>query len=174
MRECSGGGGVGGLKKPSLCRLNISTMKGTEVAQFLQRKWPTRRFFQGVYPVDRLPHSIRYPCCLVINTDTADKSGEHWTALYVSGGGVGVYFDSLGLPPLHPFVVDFLKKHTEKYKCNSSNIQGLLSDKCGYYVLYFLYESASGRTLSQLLQPFSVYWPYQNDLWVVRWYNRHR
>ena len=147
-------------------------MKGTVLAAFLLRKYVTRRSFQGVYPVDRLPRYIRHPCCLVLNTGKADTQGEHWIAVYVSGGGVGIYFDSLGLPPLNPLVIDFLNRNTRKWFHNSRNIQGVLSDKCGYYCLYFLHEIARGLSLPRLLRPFSVFHPYHNDSWVVRWYNR--
>ena len=148
-------------------------MRGTVLADFLARKSATRRAFQGVYPVDRLPVYIQYPCALVVNTDESTKDGEHWTAIYVSPSGFGIYFDSVGLPPLHPLVIRFLNTHCRTWTYSRRNIQGILSDKCGIYCLYFLHEIARGVTLYRLSQPFSTFHPYLNDIWVLGWFNRH-
>lgn len=149
-------------------------MKGTEVADFLRLNPYTSLAFQGVYPVDRLPPRVGYPCAIVINTDTVDGAGEHWTAVYIDSFEVGYHFDSLGLLPLHPFVIEFLNAHTVKWSQNSQPVQSVFSEKCGYFCLYFLYQKCRGVPLLTLLRPFSPYRLLHNDVWVTRWYNRHR
>ena len=149
-------------------------MKGTVLAHFLRNSPYTSSFFQGVYPVDRLPLSVRYPCAIVINTDTASGEGEHWTAVFINGFQRGVYFDSVGLPPLDRRVLGFLNTHTVKWLANPLTIQSVLSDKCGHYCLYFLYKQARGASLWTLLRPFDARRLWRNDVWVIRWYNRHK
>lgn len=150
-------------------------MKGTDVADFLRRNAYTRSSFLGVFPIDRLPTEIaRHPCSLVINTGSAVSVGEHWTALYIDSGGVGYYWDSLGPLPVHDNVVDFVNRHTVKCERNYRSVQSVFSDKCGYYCLYFLYKKAQGASMNSLLRPFSTYRLVQNDVWVTRWYYRHR
>ena len=42
----------------------------------------TRNYFIGVYSRDQLPIIKDYPSCFILNTDTSDKPGEHWLAIY--------------------------------------------------------------------------------------------
>jgi len=152
----------------------LTNMKGTVLARFLRNNPYTTGIFQGVYPVDRLPLSVRYPCAIVINTDTASGEGEHWTAVYIDGFQKGVYFDSMGLPPLDPRVLVFLNTHAVKWLANPLTIQSVVSDKCGHYCLYFVYKQTRGASLRSLLRPFDALRLWRNDVWVIRWYNRHK
>ena len=150
-------------------------MLGTELAQFLRGDWRTNSYFVGVYPSDRLPvQRVSWPCCVVINSDPAAEEGEHWVAVYITGGGLGVYFDSYGLYPANQNIQDFLGRNTRLWHWNRQPIQSVLSDKCGYYCLYFLTKSTEGQGLARLLRPFDVLRPFQNDIRVTQWFYRQK
>jgi len=51
----------------------------------------------NVYSIYTLPpHPNRL---LVCNLNQSHHPGSHWLAIYVGGGGVGEYFDSMGRAP---------------------------------------------------------------------------
>lgn len=143
-----------------------------ELAHFLRRDGRTRRCFQGVYPIDRLPSDVRFPCALVINTDVAARPGKHWLAIYIDCFRRGVFFDSYGFEPRHPALIDFLQRHTVYWRFNDIQIQSLLSKKCGLFCLYFLYQQARGLTLQATLKPFDRLRLEKNDRYIVNWYCR--
>lgn len=148
-------------------------MNSRQLVQFLLEDAHTRTAFQGVYPIDRLPEQIYYPCAIVINTDTAEGRGEHWTALFIDCFQVGVYFDSFGLGPRHPSLICFLGRHTKKWSFVNVQIQGVLSTACGLFCIYFLHKQSRGVTVSQLLRPFDRINLLRNDLWVRDWAYEH-
>ena len=148
-------------------------MLGTEIAHFLRRDRRTEPLFLGVFPEDLLPKErIAWPCCLVINTASASQIGEHWVSLFVNGFGVGTYFDSYGLRPTVASVTEFLDRNASEWIFNRWPIQNVVSDKCGYYCLYFLYKACRGQSLSRSLRPFHPSKPLRNDIRVTRWYRR--
>ena len=151
---------------------HLMGMNGAEIAAFLRRSRATNSSFQGVFPVDRLPHFVGYPCSIIINSDPASGAGGHWLAVYIDSFQVGYYFDSYGRRPTDVRVVNFLNSKTVKWRHNRKRIQGPLSTKCGNFCVYFLHEIARGISPSRVLFFFSSYLFYRNDLIVSRWY-RH-
>ena len=145
-------------------------MHGPALAQFLCSNRKTNSCFEGVYPADRLPRQVSWPCCMIINTDPADEQGEHWVAVYIDGAGVGVYFDSFGRAPPRTFG-SFLHRNTVELTYNSKVLQSVYSYTCGYYCLYFLIKAVSGQSLSRILRVFDEHKPYRNDIRVIRWYH---
>ena len=73
----------------------------------------------------------------IVNTNNHDQSGQHWLAFYVCDNHA-TYFDSYGAVPLYE-VCQFLKKGHKKAIYNTSVIQDLKSNCCGFYSIYFLY-----------------------------------
>ena len=67
----------------------------------LKKKLRNIKSFIGVYPRDALPNVGKRPVALIANTDSRYEPGEHWIAIILLKDGVGEYFDSYGLPPLH-------------------------------------------------------------------------
>ena len=64
--------------------------------------------FLGVYPSDILPPSITRSATLIVNTDPHTAKGSHWLAIHLNPRPYfGYFFDSYGLPPLHPLCPDF-------------------------------------------------------------------
>jgi hypothetical protein len=89
-------------------------------------------------------------CCYVINMeDEYDERGKpndgtHWVALYIKklpdGKLEPIYFDSYGVAPPKS-VTDFVG--TVHIPYNTKDVQGLLSDICGWFCLAFLYMLTS-------------------------------
>ena len=89
-------------------------------------------------------------CCYIINMeDEYDEHGKpndgtHWVALYIKklpdGKIEPIYFDSYGVAPPKS-VTDFVGTPHVPY--NTKDIQGLLSDICGWFCLAFLYMLTS-------------------------------
>ncbi len=73
----------------------------------------------------------------IINLDNHDSIGSHWVAFYVRDTNA-TYFDSFGAVPPYE-VCRFLNKGNVKSIYNTSFIQDLLSNCCGFYSIYFLY-----------------------------------
>ena len=67
--------------------------------------------FQGIYPVDILPRSIKPPAFIVLNTDTHNLPGKHWMVLFINEDFCGEVFDSLALP-VSDFIIYFMNRHT--------------------------------------------------------------
>ena len=95
----------------------------------------------------------------IVNLDNHDSSGSHWTAFYIRDTNA-TYFDSFGgIPPYE--VCRFLNKANVKSIYNTSIIQDLMSNCCGFYSIYFLYyfqnhkAKNQGAILSQFTDQFS-------------------
>mgnify|MGYP006375650193 FL=1 len=145
-------------------------MNSEQIALVLTSDVRTRRVFRGVFARDRLPLHVntRQPNGFVINTDPSYRRGEHWVSVWFDGKGRAEYFDSFGLPPLHPDIEFFIKRHSRSYRVNERSLQDLTSAACGLYVIYFIYMKSRGATLNRTLAPFHPHRPRTNDQLVYR------
>ena len=95
----------------------------------------------------------------IINLDNSGGEGLHWTAFYIRDTNA-TYFDSFGAVPPYE-VCRFLNKANIKTIYNTSMIQDLMSNCCGFYSIYFLYWFQHHKTknqkavLNQLTEQFS-------------------
>jgi hypothetical protein len=112
--------------------------------------------FEGTYPRDMLPKIKKLPYGIVINTDPSNKQGEHWVAMYIDINGVGEYFDSFGLPPLHKEIVSFLDKNWSKgWLCNTLTFQSIFSETCGMYCVLYLSSKFRGMSFNKFTAIFN-------------------
>ena len=44
-----------------------------------------------VYVADRIPKHLSLPTAIIVNTDTSDKPGTHWVALYIDKNASGSF-----------------------------------------------------------------------------------
>ena len=72
-----------------------------QIVQVLRRN----KEFVGVFPSDKIPHTITPPAAFVANTNPQEKPGKHWVAFYIDQDRNGEYFHSYGRPPIKPFRV---------------------------------------------------------------------
>lgn len=128
-------------------------MNTVQIREILEADPYTREVFAGVYPRDRLPHTIeKYPSAYVCNTDT--KEGEHWIAIYVDKHVRGEYFDSYGLPPIHRTFLNFLNVNCISWTFNDKQLQGLASNVCGHYCVFYLLHRCRGLSKDTIVHMF--------------------
>ena len=99
----------------------------------------TRRTFLGVFARNMLPKTIKYPSCLVVNTDTSRGPGEHWVALYYDSCGFAEFFDPYGLEPKFYGFQAYVRRTSTSFVWNRIQYQPVASRACGYYCLLCLF-----------------------------------
>lgn len=109
----------------------------------------------GVYPADRVPKVWTRSSAIVANTDDHKRPGEHWVAFFLDENGKGTYFDSYGIPPLHPGFLLRLRHNSKIHRWNIQQLQGVFSQTCGHYSCVFLYYLSIGYDLNQFLALFT-------------------
>jgi hypothetical protein len=113
--------------------------------------------FVGVFPRDLIPNNItKRPVSLIVNTDTSDKPGEHWVAIYLNENGSGEYFDSYGLPPLFDEFYFFLNTTCPLgWAYNKITLQCLSCITCGHYCVLYLKLRNLGYSYCDFISLFS-------------------
>ena len=120
-------------------------MNTAEIDRFVRSA--CRGPFQGVYSIDTLPAT---PRLLVCNTDLSHLPGKHWVALYVDSRRRGEYFDSFGRKP--PSVLEnYMNEHCIGWIYNTSQLQSIVSNYCGYYCCYFCVLRCRGVDLTRIV-----------------------
>ena len=105
-----------------------------------------------LYSTDMQRVDACYDYCFVLNTDPADKPGEHWLAFYYSQDGGLEYFDSFGLQ-LHVYEHVYAALRSAGFMdWNTVNTFGILqspiSTICGHYCVVFLRWRAKHPTVA--------------------------
>src|SRR6267154_1783407 len=85
--------------------------------------------YRGVYACDELPDTVLRPFTIVVNTDPADRPGQHWIYIYFDEVGHGEYFDSFGLRPKSVFE-RYIDKHCIAWTFSKKQMQSLVSRFC--------------------------------------------
>ena len=111
------------------------------------------KHFKGTYPKDLLPKFKNKPFAIIVNTDSSDKAGEHWVAIF-SDNEMTEYFDSFGLPPLHHEIIKYLDSIANDWHYNSLTIQSVTSMTCGLFCVLYIKLRLSGYTYSDIIALF--------------------
>ena len=149
--------------------MSLSTI---QLEKFLTTCRHTRNNFRGVFPSDFYPIIEKRPCSFIWNTAPSGDAGEHWVALWIDDRNFGYFMDSSGSEPQCEFL-DFFAKNCVKWKqVFDKPVQGLFSNVCGYYCIYFLLQKARKRSNKQIRQKFSNNLA-KNDDFVVKWVKNH-
>lgn len=128
-----------------------------------------------VYAADMLPGRLNnFPAGLIVNTDTHDKSGKHWIALYFRDEVNAEFFDSYGhsVDYYNSYFDYYLHKHAENVTVNEKRIQGDATDVCGLYCLFYLRKRLNNVAMRDILKPFSKTNFMLNDSFVYN-YMKH-
>lgn len=126
-------------------------MYSSQIQRILIRDQQTSRYFTGVFPSDELP-PICKDTALIANTDTHDKEGTHWIAMYIQDEETLEFFDSFGF---HPSVyVPFISQYAKQFlniKWNQTTFQSPTSNVCGQYCTYFILKRCNGFSMDCIL-----------------------
>lgn len=105
--------------------------------------------FGGVFASDTLPKCKTYFKSFIVNLDSKLLPGSHWIAIHFHKN-TAYFFDSYGLPPRNKHIISFMKRNSSSIRYNSKCFQDDLSSSCGYFCLYYLYQSVRNKTLEDL------------------------
>ena len=112
-------------------------MSSLQIEDLLKKDSQAKKIFKKVCALDEI-EVPSYPSAYVINSDTSDKKGEHWVAVYFDKNRRGEYFDSYGLPPAVLGLEAYMDRFSLDWIYNRKTIQSLFSNVCGHYCLYFI------------------------------------
>ena len=115
----------------------------------------TRLYYGGYFPVNGLPKGrVPWPSAFVSSTRPFPSINDnHAVVLYITPDGEGEYFNSLGSPPEHPQMVDFIRRNTVRTIFNDTQIQGV-KPVCGHYAIYFLLQRCRGFHPNYIVRNF--------------------
>ncbi len=111
--------------------------------------------FIGTFARDRLPSLTSLPVGLIVNTDKASDSGQHWIAIYIDKNGRGEYFDSFGFPSLHIDIINFLSLNTNRWQYSCHMLQHASAKTCGNYCIFYIKLRCNGFSQCQFIQLFT-------------------
>lgn len=101
--------------------------------------------FRGVFMSDELPSVSHKNECGILNLDSSDGPGTHWTCWYV--GDQKCYFDSYGASPPHQLMA-YLGPHILHA---DFQVQKFGSDICGELCVLVLYLLSQGNSYQDIL-----------------------
>lgn len=122
--------------------------------------------FWDVFGADEIPCGApSYPKCAIANTDPIRRPGQHWVAVYWDAPEQGEFFDSYAMTPSTYYQGGW--QCFDPMEKNPYPIQQWSSDVCGDYCLYYLYHRCRGKSLREIVKPFSPTDLQYNDMAVV-------
>ena len=121
------------------------------------------KHFMGCFASNQLPSfPSSFPKSMIINTDTANSSGEHWVALVLKKKSC-FYFDSFGLPILNDNILNFVSEIYNKVSYTDVCIQNVFSDYCGKFCIAFIKHVHSKYSYHTFINQFNFVKLYKND-----------
>lgn len=145
-------------------------MEGGVINRAMKKNPITKRFYLGTFPADRIPKVTSYPSSMVVNMDNSNLPGSHWVAMFVPSRDTIFYYDSFGVPPYNKNIQKFLKQF-RRVEVNRTTFQSMISDVCGYYVMYFLYFCSQGYSIQKIKETLAA--QTNPDEYVYRFANRY-
>lgn len=121
----------------------------------------------GVFPRDALADLTVHgrPRHLVFNVTASyedDGAVGHWLSIWLGEDTRAELVDSLGMKPVHPEVLSFLRRHASTAVYTSRRLQDWSSNCCGLYCQSHALARARGHSLESWLAQFTSC-PSQND-----------
>ena len=107
-------------------------------------------FFQGVFPINKIPKLRTIPTAFVVNNQTANLPGQHWIAVWVSEKMKGEVFDPMGMIP-PPRLQLWMNKNTWRWIYNAAQIQRPLSEDCGWLCVNYLKIRPKTRSMEDTI-----------------------
>ena len=136
-------------------RDRLHSMNSLQIEGLLKKDSQAKKIFKKVCALDEI-EVPSYHSAYVINSDTSDKKGEHWVAVYFDKNRRGEYFDSYGLPPAILGLEAYMDRFSMNWIYNRKTIQSLFSNVCGHYCVYFILFSCRNISLHAILSVFTL------------------
>lgn len=129
--------------------------------------------FGGVLSIHDLKFTKFEPKCYIFHMAKEGCSSGHWTcAISLPIYNTDYYMDSFGMPP-PPEVIKFMKASGKKLIYNTSQVQDLDSDFCGWFCCYCLKEMMRcRRSFTDVIYNLDHFNTYLNDS-LVKKISRH-
>jgi hypothetical protein len=105
--------------------------------------------YLGCLPHDQLPEKLTHDGFGVINLDNASGPGTRWVGYFSDKKDIS-YFDSFGVRP-DDRTIAFLKTRDLPILYNTSDLQKISSNRCGWFVRYFLKSMLDGNSFYDTL-----------------------
>lgn len=112
------------------------------------------------------------PLTLIVNTDTHNLPGRHWTSVYIDRNRRGELFDSLVTPP-SAHLTRFMNRHCHQWSRNRLVYQHPYSSHCGVYVLLHVLYRYKYNTLKQFCEANFTSSLLSNECFVRAFYKQH-
>ena len=131
----------------------------------LRKNKKTCRMLGGVFAADRTPKTLKKNRIYIINTDPSRKRGSHWIAIF--SGDPCEFFCPLGKTPssYNKHIRKMAKKLQGPCIMNTKRLQGLNSQTCGHYCLFYAFARAHGIPVKVFVKQFNST-PHQNDILI--------
>lgn len=142
----------------------------------IDRKLKNENGYLGAYAFDILPRSKRKQFSLVINTASHREEGEHWLCL-IYKDNTFYFMDSYGRNFTHfTFSTEFrttIARYIGNRKCrfNKEMLQGLTSNCCGLYAIFFIKMLNRNKTMRQIASYFTGN-THLNDRNIITYVNK--
>lgn len=138
-------------------------MDNKQIDSFLSSNKYTKKIYVGCRPCDKLPTwkipDFLLPIGMVINLCDSTRRDDfcHWTAVYVDKEKIE-YFDSSGddSASSNVYIKSFIDRQEKTFSFNTKQIQDITSDRCGLFVMTYLYAKATKYSLNYFLKLFNV------------------
>lgn len=122
----------------------------------------TKKLYRGCFPVDSLPKEKLQHLPMLLCVNLCEKSiidpECHWIGLCIDDVNEIQYFDSAGVASYksNKHLKNFIALQEKRVVFNNTQIQSETSDKCGVFVLCFLYSRAVKIKYVEFLKTFDL------------------
>lgn len=137
--------------------MSIDWLTGEEIENYIAKNGnaSTKAAFLGIFAANTLPRQIlQLPALLIVNSDTANLPGRHWRAVYITTEHYGEIFDSLAAP-VNILLEKWINSVTVRWQITTKCVQHPLSPSCGAFVLHFILNRLTAKSLDNYMQHFS-------------------
>lgn len=125
--------------------------------------------FHNVFMNDELYNVPLQKGFYIHNLNRSDQNGSHWTASAYDGNQ-SYYFDPFGSVPTIE-IQKFLKLNGGDIILNTTQIQHLLSNACGWYCIHFVKEmNKNNFDYYSFINKFDLFDPLENEKYIKKKY----
>ena len=114
----------------------------------------SEQHFGGVFPADKIPLHFELPKLFIVNTDSSQQLGSHWTCFFFPKIGFAEYFDSRANSPnfYNSYFEKALVRHSKLYFANLKHVQGSETNTCGMHCVFFALHRLRGHEFKRIME----------------------